>query len=141
MNSSSTQPHQDPHSPEGTILIVDDDDKGRELTSLCLQSFGFRTLEVSNGREVIERWDEVSDGVTLILTDVVMPGGVSGFELGEWVQTKAPGMSVIFSSGFNRHPLSGKFRLREGENFISKPFSLESLVALIRRNLAGGRTV
>lgn len=135
MNSPLVLPGEENDISPRKILIVDDDERGRELTSMCLQSFGFETIEFRSGSEVIERWNEICDHVALMLTDVVMPGGVSGIELGEWVRIRAPHVGVVFCSGFTRHPFSGNFRLKEGENFISKPFSMETLVAVIRRNL------
>ena len=126
-----------PHAKGETILVVDDEKMVRELTVMFLEMNGFKVIEATTGAEVQNRWDALKDEIDLVLTDVIMPEGVSGHELGQWIHHRRPEMKIIYCSGFSRNHINRDYKLKEGDNFLTKPFSLDSLISIVHRNLSG----
>ncbi len=136
LSSESTQEADftDTSMPTGngeTILVVDDEHMVRELTVSFLEMHGYRVQQADSGADVIRRWEELEPQVDLVLTDLIMPEGVSGRDLGTWLYEHKPELKVIYCSGFSRPHLNRKFRLREGVNFLSKPYSVGQLLTLV----------
>ena len=73
----------------------------RDLVATVLKRYGYSVLVASDGQEAVDLWRRESDAVRLLLTDVVMPGGISGFELAEELLGMAPGLPVIYTSGYS----------------------------------------
>jgi FixJ family two-component response regulator len=71
-----------------------------------------------------------------VLTDVVMPGGLSGIELAEQLRAEQPALRVVFTSGHSEDLLNSQGTFAEGVNFIQKPFTLSSLLHTLHRVLA-----
>lgn len=118
-----------------TILVVDDEVLVRDLTTSFLEMNGYRVKQAESGADVIRRWEELEPQVDLVLTDLIMPEGVSGRDLGTWLSEHKPDLKVIYCSGFSRPHLDRKFKLREGMNFLAKPYSADSLLELVHRVL------
>jgi CheY-like chemotaxis protein len=81
---------------------------------------------------------EVLDGdqrVDLLLTDVVMPGGVNGRQLANQAIRKRPDLKVLFMTGYTRNAIVHHGRLDAGIHMISKPFSFEELADKVREQL------
>ncbi len=72
-----------------------------------------------------------------MLTDLVMPGGTTGRELGERLLREKPELKVVYASGYSAEILSRDFPLKDGVNYLAKPFSEMTLAQTIRRNLDG----
>ena len=118
-----------------TILVVEDDAGVRRLMTQTLTHHGYQMLEAANGIEALGVWQAHSQTVTLLLTDLVMPGGLTGQELARRLQADRPDLKVVFSSGYS-HEISGwKTPLHGSGNFISKPFAPEQLLRTIRQSL------
>ncbi|HTU03098.1 MAG TPA: ATP-binding protein, partial [Candidatus Sulfotelmatobacter sp.] len=95
-----------------TILLVEDDGQVRAITRRMLQQYGYAVVEAANGDEALQLSPQVSDSVTLLLTDVIMPG-LNGPELaGRWVE-RYPRTKVLYMSGYTRG-LVGHQDLLEG---------------------------
>jgi FixJ family two-component response regulator len=75
--------------------------------------------------------------VALLLTDLVLPGGLGGQELGRRLAVEQPGLKVIFASGYSADIAGRDFQLRPGEAFVQKPFAMDHLLETIRRCLDG----
>ena len=117
-----------------TVLVVEDDDALREYAKDILRELGYRVLEASNGALALE----VLDGdqrVDLLLTDVVMPGGVNGRQLANQAIRKRPDLKVLFMTGYTRNAIVHHGRLDAGIHMISKPFSFEELADKVRERL------
>ncbi|MGE0055668.1 MAG: PAS domain S-box protein [Hyphomicrobium sp.] len=82
-----------------TVLVVEDNADVREVTLQRIEGLGYVVLEASNAPEAIKVLQETPD-VQLVVTDVVMPGGMSGFELAHWINENKPGVAVVCTSGF-----------------------------------------
>ncbi len=82
-----------------TVLVVEDNPDVREVTLERIEGLGYVVLEAASAPEAIKVL-ETSPDVQLVLTDVVMPGGMSGFELAQWIGENRPGVAVVCTSGF-----------------------------------------
>ena len=82
------------------ILVVEDNDAVRAMMVKRLQSLGFNTVDSGNGVKAI-RYLENNADIDLVLTDIVMEGGVSGYDLAQWVQSNLPQCKILLTSGFN----------------------------------------
>src|SRR5205814_8638740 len=82
-----------------TILVVEDEVALRELVEEVLRKKGYTVLQASSGVQALKVWQRHKDQIDLVLTDMMMPEGVSGRELAEKVLTEKPDLKVIYSSG------------------------------------------
>jgi two-component system, cell cycle sensor histidine kinase and response regulator CckA len=122
--------------PIGTILLVDDDKDLREFLYQHLLLCGHSVLQAGSGEEAAERFRHHSNDIDLLLTDIVMPG-YSGDQLAFKLAQQKPGLPVLFISGNAPNQLESVITLTEGENFLRKPFSLETLERAIAKLLRG----
>ena len=118
-----------------TILLVEDEAGIRVLVEKYLTRLGYQVLAAVNGTEAIKTFAARSEDVSLVLTDMVMPGGLTGAELGAELLKMKPKLRIIYSSGYSDIHTSGGLELTEGSNFLAKPFSLSALAAIVRRKL------
>jgi CheY-like chemotaxis protein len=118
-----------------TILLVEDDAFMRASMRKTLSQLGYRVLEAINGIEALEAWKQTHDGINLLLTDLVMPGGINGKELGERLLKENPRLKVIYVSGYSAEIVGKDFPLEEGVNFLTKPFQAQKLAQTVRQNL------
>lgn len=117
-----------------TILLVEDSTAIGSLTDKYLKRLGYKIVLAGNGPEAVNIWQEQKDNIHLLLTDIVMPGGLSGVELAERLTTDRPALPVIYVSGF-ASGAAQSVALEEGVNFLSKPYSLAALGLLVRARL------
>ena len=118
-----------------TVLVVEDEPSVRMLVRAILQRRGYTVIEASSGVEALKLWDAHRDRVSLVLTDLVMPDGVSGQELARRLRADMPGLRVVFSSGYSAEIAGRELKLGVGENFLQKPFSADTLSEIVRRAL------
>jgi PAS domain S-box-containing protein len=117
-----------------TVLVVEDDEALREYAAGILQELGYHVLSASHGVSALETLAR-GDHVDLLLTDVVMPGGLNGRQLADKAVAKRPGLRVLYMTGYTRNAIVHHGRLDPGINMISKPFSFEELAARVRERL------
>jgi len=125
-------------SPRGgneTILLVEDDEFLRPFALKVLSQLGYRVLAVGDGPAALETWKTHRDDIRLLLTDVVLPCGMSGKELGERLAQERPRLKVIYTSGYTSEFAGENSALEEGVNFIAKPFPAQKLAQIIRQIL------
>lgn len=118
-----------------TILIVEDEAMLRELAREILKDSGYQILEAASGREALEVWRQHDGKVDLLLTDMVMPEGVSGVELAERLVTEAPSLKVVFMSGYTSDDVSPELLERTNGSFIQKPYGQAELTKVVRNCL------
>jgi len=121
-----------------TILLVEDDAALRASVRKILSQLGYCVLEAVNGIEALKIWEQYRDGIHLLLTDVVMPGGMSGIDLGERLLKENPKLKVIYNSGYSAEVAGKDFPLKEGVNFLIKPFQTQALAQTVRQMLDAG---
>ncbi len=115
-----------------TVLVVEDETPLRQLVSSVLQRYGYRVLEANSGVDALPIWLEYKDQVSLLLTDMVMPHGVSGRELAQRLRGDKPELKVIYSSGYSLAVVGADMVLREGLNFLQKPYNPRKLAQAVR---------
>jgi len=120
-----------------TILVVEDNDVLRAHAKEILEELGYCVLEASHGAAALEVLGETGD-IDLLLTDVVMPGGVNGRQLADRALDLRPGLRVLFMTGYTREAILHHGRLDAGVTLIGKPFSFDELAAKVREVLSGG---
>ena len=118
-----------------TILLVEDEAFLRVSLSKVLTQLGYRVLEAINGDDAIATWKKHGDEIHLLLTDLVMPGGINGMELAGQLLEMKPKLKVIFASGYSADVASKDFPLEEGVNFLAKPFEARKLAETVRHQL------
>jgi DNA-binding NtrC family response regulator len=118
-------------------LLVEDDDAVRFTTRRVLESRGYTIREATTGREALELWRQHVEEIPLVLTDIIMPGGMTGLEMAEHMWGHRPQMKVIFMSGYSADILctNTEFIRRTKRRFLQKPSSARLLLETIRRTL------
>jgi CheY-like chemotaxis protein len=125
------------------IAIVEDEPALRELVVNILELYGYRTYEAGTGVAALPVWEKHKDEIDLLLTDMVMPEGMSGRQLAERLQAEDPGLKVIYTSGYSPGMAGKDIALLEGFNFLAKPYPPNRLALVPRvsgwetRRLAG----
>ncbi len=107
------------------ILIVEDDDELRELATQLAEGLGYATCSASTGAEAIAAVER-DPRIGLLFTDILMPGGMSGYELAAEVRRRRPGIAVLVTSGFPGYFLPGAC---DDFDIIRKPFTQTELAA------------
>jgi CheY-like chemotaxis protein len=126
-----------------TILLVEDEVAVRSSTGKLLGTLGYRVIPAASGPEALEIWKKLERNIDLLLTDVVMPGGVTGRELAEELRQQKPALKVIFVSGYSLNAMNkdGDFLHRENNYFMQKPYQVQVLLDTIRQCLNGAVAV
>jgi PAS domain S-box-containing protein len=114
-----------------TILVVEDDVDLRSLTSGLLRSLGYAVLAVDRAQEALRVLGEMPQ-IALLLTDIVLPGGIDGRELADAARRRRPDLGIVFMSGTPENALQHQGRLAPGLDLIEKPFRRRDLAAKIR---------
>ena len=107
----------------------------RASVRIALSRLGYRVLEAVHRRRGLEVWKQHRDEIRLLLTDLVMPGGMTGKELAEQLLQQNPKLKVIYSSGYSAEVAGKDLLLEEGVNFLAKPFQTHKLAQTIRRRM------
>jgi CheY-like chemotaxis protein len=118
-----------------TILLVEDDPALRIAVRKTLSQLGYDILEASTGVKALEVWQENRDQISLLLTDLVMPDGMTGKDLAQRIQQGNPKLKVIYMSGYSAEIVGRDFPLAEDVNFLTKPFPAQKLAETIRDRL------
>ena len=120
-----------------TILVVEDNRNVRRTVVRQLHDLGFVTIEAEDGVEALAL---VASGAEfdLLLTDIVMPGGMTGYELAEEVRKLRPGQKVLFTSGYTELAVTTGDPARSGP-LLSKPYRKQELGRAVRAVLDNGR--
>jgi CheY-like chemotaxis protein len=119
---------------EEQILVVEDEHAIRAVLVHLLRSLGYRVLEAEDGPGALSQLN-AGEQIDLLLTDVVLPNGLSGGALAADAKTLRPEIKVLFSSGYTRNVLIRDRRLEEGVHLLTKPFRLGDLAMTVRRVL------
>jgi PAS domain S-box-containing protein len=119
---------------EERILVVEDEHAIRQVLVYLLRSLGYKVLEAEDGPDALKHLEQDSV-IDLLLTDVVLPNGISGGVLAANAKALRPEIKVLFSSGYTRNVLIRDRRLEEGVHLLTKPFRLAELATTVRRVL------
>ena len=126
-----------PREPQfGNILVVEDNDILRDHVRGQLESLGYGVRTAANGAEALSILEQQGD-IDLLFTDIVMPGGMNGRQLGESALAHWPSLRVLYTSGYASGALSEKGRLKEGVILLTKPYTRSALAEKVRAVLEG----
>ena len=117
-----------------TILVVEDEPEVRDLTLTILKSLSYRVLEAADGHAALERLRS-EPKIDLVLSDVVLPGGLGGRHICDAVARERPSIKVILMSGYAEDSAIGGGSLDPDQAFIQKPFQKSHLARMIRQAL------
>jgi PAS domain S-box-containing protein len=117
-----------------TILLVEDEPVLRELARVILQDYDYKVIEASTGHEALAVWDQHAGQIDLLLTDMVMPEGMSGRELAEKLKARKPDLRIIYTSGYSADIMGQDASLRDSM-FLQKPYAPPKLAEVVRECL------
>jgi CheY-like chemotaxis protein len=118
-----------------TILVVEDEASVLAMGRMILQDCGYRILEAGSGAEALELWRQNRDSIRLLLTDMVMPNGLSGMELAQQLVAEQPALKILFTSGYCVDEFDiGLFR-KDTATFLQKPYTRHTLAKAVRASL------
>jgi two-component system cell cycle sensor histidine kinase/response regulator CckA len=120
-----------------TILLVEDDDMVRDLVALILTLQGYTVLKVGQANQALAMCQSYPSQIDMMLTDLLMPGGMDGRELAEQATRIRPGMRALLMSGYTTDALV-LHGVEEGAPFLQKPFTKEQLAVKVRDVLDKG---
>ena len=124
----------------GTVLVVEDDADVRDLAAEQLEELGYAVLTAASGPEALAVLSGPgAAGVDLLLTDMVMPGGMSGVELAREARARLPGLRAVLASGY----VAGGAPGADGPGaadlpLLPKPYAAADLARVVREALGGG---
>jgi CheY-like chemotaxis protein len=118
-----------------TILLAEDGAFLRASVRVILLQLGYHVIEAINGVEALEIWKQHREEIHLLLTDLVMPGGITGRDLAGRLLRENPKLKVIYASGYSAEAAGNDFPLEEGVNFLTKPFQTAKLAQALRQQL------
>jgi len=132
-NETSTT-HNRVRGGNETILLVEDEPVVREFVGEVLQHYEYRVIEAASGNEALRVWDENDGKVDLLLTDMVMPEGMTGHDLALQLRRRKPDLKLIFTSGYSAEVMGIDFGQTDAA-FLSKPYLPSALAQLVRQCL------
>jgi len=121
-----------------TIFLVEDEAPLREMASMILKRLGHQVVVAQDGQEALSLWPRYRGKIDLLLTDMVMPGGMTGRELADRLLSEKPQMHVIYSSGYSMDLSNSGMNLTEGVNCLLKPYDATTLARVVKRVFANG---
>jgi signal transduction histidine kinase/ActR/RegA family two-component response regulator len=118
----------------GTVLVVEDDPFVRSHAVRCLQSLGYAVIAAVDGNDALQKL-AAEARVDVLFTDLVMPGGVNGWELADLAQRARPGLPVLLTSGYALETLI-RHGHADGESLVlTKPYRKADLARRLREAL------
>jgi len=116
------------------VLLVEDAPAVRQLAKRVLEDLGYRVEVVEDGPSAIALARELGR-IDLLLTDVMLPGGMSGREVGETLARERPGLPVVYTSGYSEDILSHRAQVAPDRRLVAKPFDRHALATALRAAL------
>jgi signal transduction histidine kinase/ActR/RegA family two-component response regulator len=119
------------------LLLVEDDVEVAQATAELLRDIGLQVMWVRDGKAALAKFERDST-IEMVMSDIVMPGGMSGLELARAMREHHPGLPVLLTTGYSQYVPQGE---KDGFILIEKPYRRDVLAASIRRAIErSGRT-
>ena len=122
-----------PRGHSETVLVVDDDASVRKSTSMLLRTLGYKAIEAESGLSAMAVL-RADAQVAIVVSDVVMPQGVSGFDLARWIRAERPAIKIMLVSG--HYSTAHIEDLSLDVPMLSKPYQPHDLAREVHRLLA-----
>jgi two-component system cell cycle sensor histidine kinase/response regulator CckA len=120
------------------ILLVEDDPALLSASQAALEHYGYRVFSAATAAAGLTLWKQEQGAVDLLLTDLVMPGGMSGRELADHLLKVKPDLKVIYTSGYSEDIVLLQSREDTDGRFLQKPYAMRGLVLAVRSRLDSG---
>ncbi len=133
---SATDRRKRPSGGSETVLVVEDDPFVRGYAVATIEELGYRVIVAENGIEALARLEQETPD--LLFTDIVMPGGINGWQLTEQAKQMRPGLKVLLTSGYPLETLTIRGLVSEGARLLNKPYRKTELAAHLRGALEDG---
>jgi len=124
------------------ILLVEDEQPVRMVARHVLEGFGYEVCEAGCASEALEVWGRRGPEISLLFTDIVLPDGISGRELGDKLRAQKPNLKILLTSGYAPESVvadTGFYRVKQN-HFLRKPFSSKVLARTVRQCLDEAQT-
>jgi len=121
------------------ILVTEDQDAVRMVAVDFLEDFGYEVVQACNGAEALEILADQSD-IALLFTDIVMPGGMNGFDLSQAARQLHPGLKIIHASGYPKGAMIHRQEPQLEDNLICKPYRRDELRKVVAETLGETQT-
>ncbi len=115
-----------------TVLVVEDERMLRDYMRQLLTRYGYAVLEASDSRRALEVSAAYAGPIRLLVTDVIMPGGMSGREMARRMREQRPQVRVLYVSGHTEDTIIRQGVFEQGLAFLQKPFDHSALLERIR---------
>lgn len=119
-----------------TVLVVDDEPTVRLLVTEVLDDCGYHAIEATDGPTALKILRSNVD-IDLLITDLGLPGGMTGRQVAELAREARPDLKVLFITGFADNAASGNGHIDSSMPMLTKPFTIEALVDKVTRLLPG----
>jgi PAS domain S-box-containing protein len=114
------------------LLVVEDEAAVRRMMLRTLARLGYRVEAAMDGSDAVARWRAAAGGFDMLISDVVMPGGMNGLELAEQLRRERPGLKVLLMSGYSPDVADAEALQRAGIHHLPKPFEARALARRVR---------
>ena len=115
-----------------SILVVEDNPAIREVAVKRIAELGYKVVEAENGPAAIAVLEAPDCGIDLVFSDVVMPGGMSGFDLARWIGVNQQGIKVLLTSGYPEQVSGAPETQRPDVKLLRKPHNRIELARALR---------
>gem|GEM_PF-1009143 len=123
---------------QATLLVVEDEEEVRRTKIRLLMRAGFTTVEAASGPEALKRWEEHRETIDLLITDMRMPGNMTGLELAKEIRIESPDLPIIYCTGYSED-LPDVSLLSKLERILPKPYEGKMLTTLVSELLHESR--
>ncbi|MBI5387637.1 MAG: response regulator [Verrucomicrobia bacterium] len=118
-----------------TILVVEDEMAVRELAAHVLRNYGYEVLLADSGLSALKVWAAEKNKIDLLVTDIVMPHGLSGLEIAERMKKDKPDLRIVLSTGYSMDVEIEASPLYATARILNKPYPIETLAQTVRECL------
>jgi CheY-like chemotaxis protein len=125
-----------PLSAGEVVLLVEDNAEVRRVTASRLFELGYRVIDVDSGPAALEVLKS-DQAVDVVFSDIVMAGGMSGFDVAQWVQMHRSELRLLLTSGYADEALRVQERPAAGLKILRKPYNRSELARAIRSTIDG----
>lgn len=133
-NAASRESVDIPKGEGQLILVVEDEEQLRSVSARLVQSVGYRTVVAEDAEAAFEQL-AMNPDIALVLSDVVLPGGIDGFEMAERARVTRPNLRVLFVSGYPQDALASHGQALPVAEVLPKPYSTAELARALHRAL------
>ncbi len=120
------------------VLIAEDEDSLRAVSTAALQRHGYRVFSAVNGDDALRIWSTHRDEIDLLFTDMVMPGEMTGWDLASRLRADKPGLKVIICTGYSQESALQELDAGTRTALLRKPFDIARLLQAVRQCLDSG---